>query len=80
VVANPFVFLGSWIREHVNATAYDDKPAAEFLADSCLRAAKKAGVSEASVIKAAGGNLADYMLSELNSLADREVQRLAKKD
>jgi hypothetical protein len=80
MAANPYEFLRAWIREHANATLYDDKPAAELLADACLRAAKKAGVSEASLIKAAGGNLADYMLSELNSLADREVQRLAKKD
>jgi len=33
-------FLQSWVQENVNATVYDDKQAAEHLADLCLRATK----------------------------------------
>ena len=79
-MANPWEFLRAWAREHVNATAYDDKITAANLARECLRDAKQAGVSEAGVIKAAGGDLASWMLSELNSAADKEVERLASKD
>jgi hypothetical protein len=79
-MTNPWEFLSAWAREHVNATAYDDKVTAANLATEGLRDAKQAGVSEAGIIKAAGGNLAGWMLSELNSAADKEVERLARKD
>jgi hypothetical protein len=77
---NPFEFLRNWVQEHVNATAYDDAPTAKKLAQECLRDAKAAGYNEAGIIKAAGGDLAGYMLSELDSAANREVERLAAKD
>lgn len=77
---NPYEFLRDWASEHVNATMYDDEPTAEHLAKECLRDAKEAGYNEAGIIKAAGGNLAGYMLSELDSAANREVERLAAKD
>ncbi len=79
-MANPYEFLRDWCREHVNVTVYDDEPAAQSLADQFLDAAKAAGLSVAGVIKAAGGNLTSYMLSELNSAADREVERLSSND
>ena len=47
---NPYDFLRDWSREHVNATAYQDKGEAERLASECLRDAKKAGMSEAGVV------------------------------
>ena len=79
-MANPWDFLTEWVREHLNATGYDDEPTAKSLAGGCLEAAKQAGVSAAAVIKAAGGNLVTFMLHELNGAADREVKRLADKD
>jgi hypothetical protein len=79
-MANPYEFLRDWCREYVNPTMYDDEPTAKSLADRCLDAAKAAGLSAAGVIKAAGGNLKSYMLSELNSAADREVERLSSKN
>jgi len=78
-MANPYEFLRNWVREHVNATTYEDTAGAKSLASECLRDAKKAGISEAAVIKAAGGNLASFMLSELESAANSEVERLASK-
>jgi hypothetical protein len=79
-MVNPWEFLSSWAREHVNATAYDDEATAKRLAKECLQEAKQAGVSEAALVKAASGNLVGFMLSELNRAADREVERLAAKD
>jgi hypothetical protein len=78
-LVNPFKYLQAWCREHVKATAYEDDAGAEHLASECLRDAKKAGVSEAAVTRAAGGNLASFMRSELDSAADKEVDRLASK-
>lgn len=78
-MANPFEFLRDWCREHVNATAFGDEAGALALADECLRDAKKAGFSEAAIIRAANGNLPGFMLSELESAAQREVDRLANK-
>ncbi len=77
---NPYEFLRDWAREHVNPTAYDDEPTAKILAQECLRDARQAGYSEAGIIKAAGGNLENFMLSELESAVNREVERLAAKD
>jgi uroporphyrinogen-III decarboxylase len=78
-MANPWEFLRDWCSEHVNPTGYDDTTGAEYLANECLRDAKKAGISQAALIKAAGGNLASFMLSELESAVNREVDRLASK-
>jgi len=78
-MANPWEFLEGWAREHVNATVHDDEATAKHLADECLRDAKKAGLNEAALIKAAGGNLVSFMLTELNSAATREENRLAGK-
>ena len=77
---NPFEFLQDWVREHVSATAYDDRSTAEHLAGECVRYAQEAGFSETSITKAAGGNLIDFIEGKLNSAADREVQRLVDKD
>lgn len=79
-MANPWEYLRDWTKEHVNATAYEDEGTAKALAAECLRDAKKAGFSEAAIIKAAGGNLETHMLNALNSQVDREVERLAAKD
>jgi hypothetical protein len=78
-MANPWEWLENWVKEHVNATVYDDEAGAKHLGQECLRDAMKAGVNQASLIKAAGGNLTTFMLTELNSAAEREVNRLAEK-
>jgi hypothetical protein len=79
-MANPWEWLEGWVGEHVNATVFDDEAGAKDLAEECLRDAKKAGINEASLIKAAGGNLVTFMLTELDVAANREVNRLAEKD
>jgi hypothetical protein len=79
-MANPWDFLEAWAKENVHATAFGDEATASQLAKNCLEAAKKAGNDEASITKAAGGNLSDFFLSELESAANAEVARLAAKD
>jgi hypothetical protein len=76
---NPYEFVTSWTRENVHATAFDDKVTARNHAAECLRDAKKAGFREEAIIKAAGGNLEGHMLSELDSAANQEANRLASK-
>jgi hypothetical protein len=80
MMANPWEFLYWWARENVQPTVYDDKATAEVLAFQVRQEAKGAGVSEASVVKAAGGNLESFMLSRLNDAVNAEVDRLASKD
>lgn len=77
---NPWEFLDGWAREHVNPTMYEDKGTAEQLAYQCREDAQAAGLSGASVVKAAGGNLEAFMLDRLNSAVDSEVDRLVAKD
>jgi hypothetical protein len=79
-MANPWEFLRDWVSEHVNSTVYDDEPTAKRLAAECLHDAKEAGIAAASLIKAAGGNLTSHILNALNSVVNREVDRLASKD
>jgi hypothetical protein len=79
-MANPWEFLETWAKENVHAILFGDEETARQLAKSCLEAAKKAGISEAAITKAAGGNLSDFLLSELESAANAEARRLAAKD
>jgi hypothetical protein len=79
-MANPWEFLEAWARENVHATAFGDEASAHQLAKDCLEAAKKAGITEAAITKAAGGNLSDFLLSELESAANAEKARLAAKN
>jgi hypothetical protein len=79
-MANPYEFLRDWVANNANPTAYDDRPSAKHLARECLAEAERRHISTAGVIKAAGGNLANFMETELNSAANREVDRLAEKD
>jgi hypothetical protein len=79
-MANPWELLEAWAKENVHATAFGDEATARQLAKNCLEAAKSAGISEAAITKAAGGNLSDFFLSELESAANAEARRLAAKD
>jgi hypothetical protein len=80
MMANPWNFLEAWAKENVHATMYDDEATARQLARNCLEAPKKAGIAEAAITKAAGGNLSDFFLSELEAAANAEVACLAAKD
>jgi hypothetical protein len=77
---NPWEFLDGWASDNVQATVYDDRATAEQLASQCRQEAKTAGISDASVVKAAGGNLESFMLDRLNSAVNKEVDRLVAKD
>ena len=77
---NPWKFLEAWARENVHATVYNDGATAECLAFECRRAAEQNGISGHSIVKAAGGNLESFMLSELNSAVNTEVDRLVGKE
>lgn len=59
-------FLQQWVREYLNPTVLDDRAGAEYLAEECLRDAKKAGIDPAALIAAARGDLVRFMLSKLN--------------
>ena len=69
-----FDFLQSWIVENVNATMYEDRDTAEYLADDDVWEANTRGITEAAMIEAAGGNLNAYMLAKLNRAVGREVK------
>jgi hypothetical protein len=79
-MANPWEFLETWAKENVQAILFGDEETARQLAKSCIKAAKKAGIAEAALTKAAGGNLSDFFLSELETAANAEERRLAEKD
>jgi hypothetical protein len=79
-MADPWNFLEGWAKENVHATAFSDEATARQLAHNCLEEAKKAGIAEAGIIKAAGGNLSDFLLSELESAANAEAALLTAKD
>ncbi len=79
-MADPWKFLETWAKENVHAILFDDEGTARELAKNCIEAAKKAGIAEAVVTKAAGGNLSDFFLSELESAANAEERRLAAND
>jgi hypothetical protein len=53
---------------------------AKQLANACTEKAKSLGIAIASVVKAAGGNLESFMLDQLNSAVDAEVDRVVAKD
>jgi hypothetical protein len=76
-MANPQEFLQNWVRESVQATPFRNKAEARRLAYECRKAAEKADLSWFAVINAAGGDVQDYILTELNRAADRKAQRVS---
>jgi hypothetical protein len=78
-MSNPWTYLENWTKNNVRATGYNDKAEADRLADKCRRDAEKDGVSGRGVVKAAGGNLERFMLSELDDAANSELKRLSSK-
>jgi hypothetical protein len=77
---NPWKFLEAWAKENVQAAAFDADPVASNLAERCLRDARRAGIKEDAVIKAAKGDLSGFFRAELESAANAEVARLVQKD
>jgi hypothetical protein len=75
-----FDFLQSWIVENVNATMYEDKDTAEYLAHDCAWEASTRGITKADLIEVAGGDLNAYMLAELNRAVDHEVEDRVARD
>jgi hypothetical protein len=65
-MANPHEFLENWVRESVKATPHRNKTEARRLAYECRKAAEKAELSWFAVVNAAGGDVQDYILTELN--------------
>lgn len=72
-MTHPHEFLEDWVRENVHATRYRDKAEARRLAYECRKAAQEAGLSWFAVVKAAGGDVEGYVLTELNRAADQEA-------
>jgi hypothetical protein len=69
-------FLKEWVRKNITPTTAhirDDTLTAGRLAEECLWEAQGQNLSEAEVTEAAGGSLLTFMVSELNRVADREV-------
>ncbi|MBV9238097.1 MAG: hypothetical protein JOZ94_19850 [Xanthobacteraceae bacterium] len=66
IMATPQAFLENWVRESVRATPYRNKAEARRLAYECRKAAERADLSWFAVVLAAGGDVQDYILTELN--------------
>lgn len=81
-MANPWDFLSAWAIDNVHPVGVFDPPdgLASSLAEQCLRAARAAGFKEGAIIKAAGGDLQGFMLSELESGTNAELRRQAEQD
>jgi len=80
-MANPWDFLSKWAKENTQpVAAFGADAIASHLAEQCLRDARRAGFKEDAIIKAAGGDLQGFLLSEIDSAANAEVQRQVDKD
>ena len=75
-----FDFLQSWVVENVNATIYEHTDTVEDLAHDCVWEANTRGITEGTLIEAAGGDLNAYMLVELNRAVDRMVEDVIAQD
>jgi len=69
-----FDFLRSWIVENVNATAYEDRDAADHLAHDCVWEAKTRGITKEDLMEAAGGDLKAYVVAELDRTVDNRFK------
>lgn len=77
-MASGLIFLQDWVQNWLNPTVRDDKRGAAYLAEECLRDAESAGVDRVELVRAAGGDLTQYMLDRLNvavELAERRRGR-----
>lgn len=81
-MANPWDFLSAWSADNVHPVGVFDPPEgiASRLAEQCLRAGRAAGFKEDAIIKAAGGDLQGFILSELEDGANAELRRRMERD
>ena len=69
-------FLTKWVRKNITPTTahfHNDTLTAGRLAEECLWEAQAENLSAAEVTNAAGGNLLNYMISELNRAAEQKI-------
>jgi len=69
-------FLTKWVRKNITPTTahiHDDTLTAGRLAEECLWEAQGQDLSAADVTDAAGGNLLNFMISELNRAAEQKT-------
>ncbi len=69
-------FLKKWVRKNITPTTAhvrDDTLTAGRLAEECLWEAQGQDLSEAEVTDAAGGNLLNFMIFELNRAAEQKT-------
>jgi hypothetical protein len=75
-MSNASDFLKKWVRKNIKATTaamHDDILTAGRLAKECLWEAQGEDLREAEVTDAAGGNLLNFMTSELNRTAEQKT-------
>ena len=69
-------FLKKWVRKNITPTTahiHNDTLTAGRLAEKCLWEAQGENLSAAEVTDAAGGNLLNFMVSELNRAAEQKT-------
>jgi len=69
-------FLTKWVRKNITPTTaqiHNDTLTAGRLAEECLWEAQGENLSAAEVTDAAGGNLLNFMISELNRAAEQKI-------
>ena len=74
-------WLDDWVDENLQTPGYQEHPSDMAVAtEQCRAEARAAGIAEADLVAAAGGNLEKYLLGRQNSFTDSEVRRKAEKD
>jgi hypothetical protein len=63
-------------RDSVQATPYRNKAEAMRWAHERWKVAERAGANWSAVIKAAGGDVEGYVMTELNRIANREAEHV----
>ena len=69
-------FLTKWVRKNITPTTahiHNDTLTAGRLAEECLWEAQGQDLSAADVTDAAGGNLLNFRISELNRAAEQKT-------
>ena len=69
-------FLTKWVRKNITPTTahiQNDTLTAGRLAEECLWEAQGENLSAAEMTDAAGGNLLNFMISELNRAAEQKI-------
>jgi hypothetical protein len=64
------------LRDSVQATPYRNKAQAMRWAYECRKVAERAGANWSAVIKAAGGDMEGYVMTELNRVANQEAEHV----